>query len=88
MPRYIDTRGQPSLGIGVCDRCNRKFKLADLYSDPNAPGLRVCIEDRDQFDPYRLPARGPDQIKLPFYRPDVSVATGPADPIPVVPSDE
>lgn len=81
MPLFLDTRGQPTLGIGICDRCSRKFKLADLYSDPNAPGLRVCLADRDEYDPYRLPVRQPDNLRLPFYRPDVSVATHPAGAI-------
>lgn len=74
MPIYLNTIGQPTLGIGICDRCNRKFPLAKLMPDPNAPGLRVCAEDRDQYDPYRLAPRPPDRIILPFYRPDVSLA--------------
>lgn len=69
--RYLNTRGQPTLAIGVCDRCARKFPLAMLGPDPNAPGLRVCEADRDLIDPYRLPAREPETITLPFYRPDV-----------------
>lgn len=31
----------------------------------------VCEEDNDQLDPYRLPARQPDNIVLPFSRPDI-----------------
>jgi hypothetical protein len=46
--------------------------------DPNSPGLRVCREDLDELDPYRLPARQTERITLPFVRPDVSVATAPA----------
>lgn len=71
MPVYLDTRGKTTLGIGICGRCSRKFSLDDLQSDPNTPGLMVCRVDRDQFDPYRLPARQPDQITLRFSRPDV-----------------
>jgi len=70
MPVFLDTRGQPTLGIGLCARCSRKLPLAQLHSDPNAPGLMVCEKDLDQFDPYRLPARQPDDIVLPFVRPD------------------
>ena len=77
MPKFIDTTGEPTLGIGICDRRSRKFPLAQLHSDPNAPGLRVCEEDRDVLDPWRLPARQPEDVTLPFYRPDESVATGP-----------
>jgi len=39
--------------------------------------MRVCKEDLDNFDPWRLPARQTENIALRFPRPDVSVATGP-----------
>jgi hypothetical protein len=45
--------------------------------DPNFPGMRVCKEDKDNFDPWRLPAIQTENIALRFPRPDVSVATGP-----------
>jgi hypothetical protein len=51
--------------------------LEELMSDPNSPGLRVCSYDRDQLDPYRLPARQPETIALPFVRPDANIATNP-----------
>ena len=70
MPKFLDTRGKTTLGIGICDRCKKKFSLTELFSDPNSPGLRVCRKDKDQFDPWRLPARQPDNIVLPFVRPD------------------
>lgn len=44
--------------------------------DPNFPGMRVCAADRDNFDPWRLPAIQTENIALRFPRPDVSVATG------------
>lgn len=78
MSIYLDTRGKSNLGIGVCDRCSRKFSLTELMSDPNSPGLRVCREDLDQLDPYRLPPRQPDTITLPFVRPDTPIGTDPA----------
>jgi hypothetical protein len=78
MSIYLDTRGLSNLGIGVCDRCSRKMSLTQLMSDPNSPGLRVCKEDLDQLDPYRLPARQPDTITLPFVRPDTPIGTDPA----------
>ena len=78
MPVYLSTRGKTTLGIGICGRCSRKFSLDDLYSDPNAPGLMVCKEDIDEYDPYRLPARQPDNIVLPFTRPDTPIGTDPA----------
>jgi hypothetical protein len=77
MSIFLDTRGRSTLGIGVCDRCNRKMSIEDLYSDPNSPGLRVCLIDRDEYDPYRLPARQPERISLPFVRPDVPINTQP-----------
>ena len=45
--------------------------------DPNFPGMRVCKDDLDKFDPWRLPARQTENIALRFPRPDVSVATAP-----------
>lgn len=70
MPKFLDVRGQPTYGIGICDRCRCKFPLAELHQDPNFPGLRVCAKDLDDYDPYRLPARQPERINLPFVRPD------------------
>ena len=78
MSLFLDTRGLAWAGIGICDRCSRKFPIGELMSDPNSPGLRVCKYDRDELDPYRLPARQTERITLPFVRPDVSVATDPA----------
>lgn len=77
MSIYLDTRGNSVLSVAVCDRCNRKFPYVDLMPDPNFPGMRVCKEDLDKFDPWRLPARQTENIALRFPRPDVSVATGP-----------
>ena len=77
MPVYIDTRGNSVLSVALCDRCSRKFAYVDLMPDPNFPGMRVCMEDLDNFDPWRLPARQTENIALRFPRPDISVATGP-----------
>lgn len=76
MARFLDTRGRSTLGIGLCARCSRKFSLDDLSPDPNFPGLMVCRADLDDFDPYRLPARQPDDITLRFVRPDTPLAAG------------
>ncbi len=78
MSIYLDTRGRSTLGIGLCARCSRKMSLDQLFSDPNSPGLRVCKEDLDELDPYRLPPRQPDNITLPFVRPDLPLTTNPA----------
>jgi len=75
MPIWLDTRGNSSLAIAVCDRCKMKRAFVNLGPDPNFPGLRVCDEGcRDNLDPYRLPARKTERINLRFPRPDVSVA--------------
>lgn len=80
MPRFLNTLGYSTIAIGICDRCQMKRPLATLSSDPNFTGLRVCEEGcKDQFDPYRLPARKTERINLRFPRPDVSVATNPND---------
>lgn len=71
MPVFLDTRGRSTLAIAICGRCSRKFPYDDLMPDPNYPGLRVCKDDVDQYDPYRLPARQTENITLRFPRPDV-----------------
>jgi hypothetical protein len=78
MSTFEDTSGQATLGIALCGRCSRKFPLGDLENDPNSPGLMVCKDDLDDYDPYRLAPRAPDQITLPFVRPDLPVTTSPS----------
>ncbi len=78
MSIYLDTRGRSSIAIAICDRCKRKFSITELMSDPNSPGLRVCREDVDDLDPYRLPSRQPDNITLQFVRPDAPLNSDPA----------
>lgn len=57
--------------LAICDRCRMTFKRSQLMIDPNATGLRVCKDCRDQYNPYRLPPRTPDPIALPWIRPMV-----------------
>ena len=78
MAIFLNTRGNTTLGIGICSRCSRKLPLHKLQPDPNYPGLRVCDADRDNYDPYRLPARQPEKITLPFTRPDTPIPTNPS----------
>jgi hypothetical protein len=74
MPRYlVPAKSRKSYGIGLCDRCRRKFFLDQLQPDPNSPGMRVCKEDLDQFDPYRLPGHPAEDIGLKHPRPDVQL---------------
>ena len=77
MSVYLDNRGNSVLSVAICDRCNRKFAYVDLMPDPNFPGMRVCKEDKDNFDPWRLPALQTENIALRFPRPDQNVAIGP-----------
>jgi len=78
MSSYLDVRGQTTYGIGICGRCSRKMQLAELRPDPNYPNLMVCSDDVDQYDPYRLAPRRPDQVVLPFARPDTSINANPS----------
>jgi hypothetical protein len=80
MAIFLDPSGKSTFGIGLCARCSRKFSLDDLYSDPNSPGLKVCRNDLDDYDPYRLPARQTENIVLRFTRPDVPLSPG--GPVP------
>ena len=80
MPVFLDPTGNENYGIGICQRCSRKFFLKDLHSDPNTPGLKVCIDDLDDYDPYRLAPRQADRITLPFYRPDEALTAGGPNP--------
>ena len=73
MPKFLDTRGRSTLGIGICGRCSRKMSLDDLYPDPNYPGLYVCSDDLDRLDPWRLAARETESIVLDHPRPDTPI---------------
>lgn len=79
--KFINPRGHTTFGLGICARCQKKMSLDLLYDDPNIPGLKVCIKDMDQLDPYRLPFAPKDaDISLPFVRPDVPVSVPEDDP--------
>lgn len=73
MPRFLDTRSNSVLAIGICDRCGFKFPIGELMPDTNFPGLRVDRRCLDSLDPYRLPARQSETISLQFVRPDVPI---------------
>jgi hypothetical protein len=80
MPRFLNTEGNASIAIFICDRCKMKRAIIEAMPDPNFPGLKVCQQGcADQIDPYRLPARKTERIALQYPRPDVSVATDPND---------
>lgn len=95
MPIFLDTSGNSTLGIGICDRCKFKRPLGALGPDGNLPGLRVCQDKdgcKDDFDPWRLPALQDDRINLPFVRSDDSIAVAEPpvvyDPFRVTQDDE
>lgn len=84
MPRFINTTGQPTLGIAICSRCQIKRRLADITQDGNAPGFMVCRPEIspgcwDNYDPMRLPPRQPDKYTLPFVRPDIELVPTPSE---------
>jgi|SRR5579863_2550018 len=81
MPKFIDTRGHSTLGIAICARCKEKFPEDELREDPNYPGLFVCTDDLDQFDPWRLPAKEADRIILDHPRPDADISGNAGTPV-------
>ena len=75
MPRFLDTLGNSTLSVFICDRCKMKRAYSDMRADGNIPAIKICSEScSDEFDPYRLPARQPEKITIRFPRPDVDVA--------------
>lgn len=81
--KFLNTTGNPTLGVGLCSRCQFKFALHLLREDPNIPGFMVCAADRDDFDPYRMPARPSDIIQLPFVRPDTALVVPDDEQVPI-----
>jgi len=78
MPKFLDTRGNSSLSIFICDRCKMKRPYDELQPDGNLPGIKVCQQGcSDQFDPYRLAPRQPEKISIRFPRPDAPIGTNP-----------
>lgn len=72
---FLDTRNEPNLGIYICTRCQMKRTYSEMTEDGNLKGFMVCRPAVspgcwDTYDPFRLPAPPPDQLQLPFVRPD------------------
>ena len=75
MPRFLDTLGNSTLSVFICDRCKMKRPYSDMRPDGNIPAIRVCGNGcSDEWDPYRLPARQPEKITIRFPRPDLDIA--------------
>jgi hypothetical protein len=70
---YLNTLGRNRLSVGICGRCSLKFALDDLEPDVNYPGLLVCKDDSDWYDPYRLPPHETEDITLDMPRPDTAI---------------
>jgi len=58
------------LAIAICQRCWIQYPYQELRNDPNSPGLRVCEECCDLYDPWRLAPPGPDPLVMKYPRPD------------------
>ena len=74
MSKFLNTTGNPTLGVGVCDRCRKKFPIGELTPDRDNPGLLVCRKDNDELDRYKLPPRVPESVTLRQIRPDEDIA--------------
>lgn len=72
MSLYLPVRKSGSAAIAVCPRCQMKIYYDDLVQDPNNQQW-YCAECVDLYDPYRLPARKPEDITLQHPRPDVDL---------------
>lgn len=70
MSMFLNPRGRPTFGIGLCDRCKFKHFLDDLKPDRDKPGMRVCDDCNDKISPYKLPPRRPDDETLMYPRPE------------------
>lgn len=73
MSLFLPVKNKGSVAIAVCQRCNKRMYYSDLQKDPNN-GMMVCKDDLDIYDPWRLPARKPEDISLQHPRPDVTVS--------------
>jgi len=58
-----------SMAVAVCQRCQAKMYAGERVKDPNN-GLMVHKECCDIYDPWRLPARKPEDITVQRPLPD------------------
>ena len=86
MSRFLNTIGNSTLSVFICDRCHMKRPYSDMRPDGNIPALKVCSEScSDKFDPYRLPARPTEKISIRFPRPDDDLNGVVVSPYPIHP---
>jgi ribosomal protein L37AE/L43A len=69
MSLYLPVRVKGHAAIAICPRCSFKLYHDEMVQDPNTK-VWVCKKCADKFDPWRLPARQPEDISLPHPRPD------------------
>ena len=63
MPLFKSIKLKGKTSLAICSRCSTKVYYDDLVRDPNTHGW-YCPECIDVLDPYRLPARGSEDISL------------------------
>jgi|TARA_R110000787_G_scaffold270520_2_gene377503 hypothetical protein len=73
MPRFLNTIGNATLAVAICDRCKAKYPKGDLKWDGDSPGLLVCVDCWDQKDPWKLPARQTEDYAVRNARPDANI---------------
>jgi hypothetical protein len=58
-----------TVAIGICYRCQMKHYLGDLKQDPNTKAW-CCKDCTDILDPWRLPARKTEDLRVQHPRLD------------------
>ena len=73
MGLYLPVQAKGSAAIAICRRCGFKVHYDELRLDPNNKNwyCKGCI---DIYDPWRLPARTPENISLDHPRRDEDIA--------------
>lgn len=67
--------------VGHCRRCGDKYKLSELRSDGQIPGLLVCDDCYDIKHPAETPIRTDDAVALRDPAPDLDAAVSREIPV-------
>lgn len=71
MPKYLEPKEVGGhYAVAICYRCKMKRYYGDLQKDPNNQQYYCRFGCIDEYDPYRLPAKQPDQFVLQYPRPE------------------
>lgn len=73
--------------VAICPRCHFKVQYDSLRQDPNTK-VWVCEQCVDIYDPWRLPARAPENITLEHPRSEQALQDGVEAPVLVTTEDE